>query len=240
MAKEIENTMTDNNVYILTDINQQTTNELIAKLSQWVDKLPFVNRTIPTIPKPKIITDDTVYTLGSQYSCKIYTPYEPIPENIQVLNVYINSCGGKTNQMQSILTLFHIASAKGAIIKTYNLRQASSCGSMIAISGTHGYRYMAQDAFNYIHFGNWSTNVSHMTEIEFTTRDCKQFSEESQNIYLANTKLTKKELQKYHSIENSGLLLADQCLTKGLCDWVITNDGRFVNNISEFKKQKTR
>ena len=41
MAKEIENTMVDNNVYLFTDINQQTTNDLIAKLSQWVDKLSF-------------------------------------------------------------------------------------------------------------------------------------------------------------------------------------------------------
>ena len=35
----------------------------------------------------------------------------------------------------------------------------------------------------------------------------------------------------------SGLLNAGQCLKKGLCDWVITNDGRFVNNIAELKSK---
>jgi len=236
MAKEIENTMVDNNVYISTEINQQTTNGLIAQLSQWVDKLPFKtnNQTKNIHPSEKDISDDTVYVIGDSY--KIYTPYETIPNNIPVLNVWVNSCGGKTNQMQAILTLFHIATAKGAIVKTYNLRQASSCGSMIAISGTHGYRYMAQDAFHYIHYGSLSLTVAAETEQEFASRDFQQFGEETKNIYLNNTKLTKKELTKYYSKENSGLLLADKCLAKGVCDWVITNDGRFVNTVEELKQ----
>ncbi len=237
MAKEIENTMVDNNVYIFTDINQQTTNELIAKLSQWVDKLPFSAKTKTPHPKEEDITEDTVYPIGASY--KIYTPYEAIPTNIPVLNVYINSCGGKTNQMHSILTLFNIASAKGAIVKTYNLRNASSCASMIAISGTHGYRYMAQNAFNYIHFGHKSNDVSHEDEIEFAIKDYKIFCEESRNIYLNNTKLTMRELQKYYKTENSGYLSSKQCLAKGLCDWVITPNG-WTNKIEDLTNQKIR
>ena len=41
MAQILENTMSNNNVYILTNINPETTNDLIAQLSLWVDKLQF-------------------------------------------------------------------------------------------------------------------------------------------------------------------------------------------------------
>ena len=119
------NTMDGNDVYILTTINDETTNELVAQLAKWVNTL-----------KP------------TGQSLKLYAPYAVIPNNHNVLNVYINSNGGKTLVLQSILTMFHIASAKGAIIKTYNLAHADSSASLLAISGTKGYRYMAEDAYN--------------------------------------------------------------------------------------------
>jgi len=239
MAKDLENTMVDNNVYILTEINNETTNGLLIKLTQWVDKLPLKNNLIlPQKPEAKDITDDTCYIIGSNKSYKTYTPYEAVPENIRVLNVWINSGGGKDNITQSVLSMFDIASAKGAIIKTYNLRQACSNASIIAVSGTPGYRYMAERAFNYIHFGNKNRQISHENELGFAIADLRHFVNEAKYLYLEKTKLTKKELNKYYNIEGSGTLSSRQCLEKGLCDWVITNDGRFVNNVAELKAKQ--
>ena len=217
MAKELENTMVDNNVYLLTEITQETTNGLIMQLTQWVNALPFKNKLE-----------------------KIYTPYEAIPNDSHVLNIWINCCGGKNNTRQTILTLFNIASAHGTIIKTYNLREASSNASIIAVSGTKGYRYMSEQAFNFIHFGNTGQNVKHPNEIEYVTASFKRHGDESKNIYLRHTKLTEKELDKFQNQEGSGLLTAEQCLRKGLCDWIITNDGRFVNSVAELNKQNHR
>lgn len=219
MAKDLENIMDGNNVFLSTEINQASTNGVIVQLTKWVNALPII--------KP-----------SENSGWKIYTPYETIPNDIPVLNIWINCCGGKTNLRHSLSTLLNIASARGTIVKTYNLRQASSSASMIAISGTHGYRYMAQNAFNYIHFGNKSSEVSHQDEIEYATRDLKNFGQESLDLYLNRTKLTRKELNKYFTTEGSGYLTAEQCLDKGLCDWVITNDGRFVNSVLELKNQK--
>lgn len=239
MAKDLENTMVGNNVYILTVITNETTNGLLIQLTQWVDKLPLKNNLIvPQKPDEKDITDDTVYIIGKDNSYKSYTPYEAVPNNIPVLNVWINSGGGKVLVMQSILTLFNMASAKGTIIKTYNIASASSSASMIAISGTPGYRYMAENAYNYIHFGRYSADTAHTDEIDILTNNLKIFDKTTRLMYLNNTKLTNKELTRYYNTEGAGRLYADQCLQKGLCDWVITNDGRFVNNVNELKSKQ--
>ncbi len=233
MAKETElkNAMVDNNIYILTTISPETTNELIAQLSHWVDVLPFPNH----VERNQQPTENDI---SGNYSKKIYSPYEMVPTSCPTINVYINSNGGKVVVMQSILTLFNMASAKGTIIKTYNLASASSSASMIAISGTLGYRYMAENAYNYIHFGRYSADTAHTDEIDILTNDLKTFDKTTRLMYLNNTKLTNKELTRYYNTEGAGRLYADQCLQKGLCDWVITNDGRFVNNINELKSKQ--
>lgn len=239
MAKDLENTMVGNNVYILTELSKETTNGLITQLSQWVDRIPFKNNLqLPQKPDEKDITEDTVYIIGNNNYANAYAPYDAIPENTPVLNVWINSGGGKDNVTQSFLTILNIAAAKGTIIKTYNLRQAGSNASIIAISGTKGYRYMAESAFNYIHFGDKSGHISHENEMEFVIADFKYFVNETKDIYLNKTNLTKKELQKYFNIEGSGIMSAKQCLEKGICDWVITNDGRFVNKVSDLKSKQ--
>ena len=239
MAKEneLKNTMVNNNVYVLTTINPETTNELIAQLSCWVDKIPLQKLIPCSKPTDGEISDDEIRIIGNS-SAKIYSPYEITPNNQPILNVYINSNGGKTAVMQSILTLFNIASAKGTIIKTYNLATASSSASMIAISGTRGYRFMSENAYNYIHFGHFSGDTTHTDEIEFMTKDLKNFDKTTRYIYLQNTKLTEKELNKYYNTEGAGRLYAKQCLQKGLCDWVITTDGRFVNNVRDLKSNQ--
>ena len=217
MAKDLENSMNGNNVYILTDINPETTNELIMQLAQWVDRL-----------EPK------------KYPEKIFTPYEIIPQDTNVLNVWINSAGGNQSQMLSLLNMFNIASAKGTIIKTYNIGRANSSASMIAVSGTRGYRFMYQDADNLIHYGCSRNTMNHPNELESINKDLKKSINITRNIYLNKTKLTDKEISKYHNIEGAGKLNATQCLNKGLCDWIITSDGRFIKNVAELLKTKQR
>lgn len=219
MAKDLENTMVDNNVYLLTQINAETTNGLIIKLTQWVNTLPVIQ---PNQTKDK----------------KIYTPYEVIPANTPVLNVWINCGGGNFCRTVSLLSMFQMASARGTIIKTYNIGQDSSCASMIAVSGTHGYRYMGDNTYNLIHYGKSQYEINHLDEAEHAIRNFKNHLNEMYDLYQHNTKLSKEEINQYFNTEDSGQLYAEQCLDRGLCDWVITNDGRFVNNVAEL--QKTR
>ena len=217
MAKDLENTMVGNNIHLFTKIDPDTTNGLIVQLIQWVNALPYKDK-----------------------EWKTYSPNEEIPNNIPVLNVWINSGGGNAYQTTAILNMFNLASARGTIIRTYNICRAASSASMIAVSGTPGYRYMAENAYNLVHYGNSRYEISHSNELEYALNDAKTHDEKTRRIYLNNTKLTMEEIDQFYNTENSGQLYAEQCLQKGLCDWVITNDGRFVNTVEELKKQKTR
>ena len=241
MAKDTENIMEDNNLYIITSISPDTTNNMIIKLSQWVNALPLAKKTEePTLVKneEEPITDDTVYIIGQGNHSKILSPYEKFPDSQPVLNIYINSPGGNFEQTYPILSLIDMASARGAIIKTYNLYSAASCASAIAVYGTNGYRYMAERAHNIVHFGNRSMSYHQEGEMVNKTKFITQETFFFKEPYLLRTKITKKELKKYFDHEGSGLLDSTQCLEKGLCDWVITNDGRFVNNAKDLQSKQ--
>jgi len=239
MAKDLENIMEDNNVFILTNINAETTNGLIIQLTQWLNNLPFQKRddTFYKTQKIKTSTDSTVFIINAkQAEDTLYKPTEIIPEHIPVLNVYINSNGGNHSQTFSLLSLFDQARAKGAIIRTHNIAHADSCASMIAVSGTKGYRYMAQHAYQVIHYGTSTTTMKHPSELDYINIDFNRAIDTTSAIYLNRTNLKKDEINQYYNIEGSGLLNAEQCLEKGICDWVITNDGRFVNDVKELRQ----
>ena len=213
MANEIKNIAIKNNVYITTTINNETCNDVIINLSQWLQGLPFKEKTDLT-----------------------FAPFAELPAGTSVLNVYISSYGGDMDVAKSILSLLNIAKAKNVIVKTYNMSNAHSGASMIAVSGTQGYRYMAHNAANGIHFGKHTETMSRLPEVPLMIEDMERVKQQMQDIYLENTKLTKKELKKFFTIEGSGTLNAVQCLTKGICDYVITPKG-WTNKIEDLKQQ---
>ncbi len=215
MANDIKNTVIQNNIYITTAINNETCNSVIINLSQWIQDLPFKEKNPLT-----------------------FAPFTELPAGTPILNVYISSYGGDMDVAKSILSLLNIAKAKNVIVKTYNISNAHSGASMIAVSGTKGYRYMAHNASNGIHFGKHTETVSRLPELPLMLEDMNRVKQQMKDIYLENTKLTKKELTKFFTTEGSGTLNAVQCLTKGICDYVITPNG--WTNKPEDLKQITR
>jgi len=216
MANELKNTMIGNNIYILTNICAESCSDIIVNLSNWVQK-----------------------NFGSDKKLE-FTPDEDKapPYSAIMLNVYISSRGGDTDIARAIINLFNIAKAQNNIVRTYNLSRADSSASMIAVSGTHGYRYMAHDATNLIHYGKYSLRTDRYDEQKYTMNYLDRENKYTKNVYLDNTKLNSKDLDKFFSTEGAGELTATQCLSKGVCDWVITPNG-WVNNVKDLQ-QKTR
>jgi len=196
------------NVQIFDRIRPETCGEMIGQLAQIIAQLPF-QKPIETV------------------SAKIVSPYE-IPANTFVFDVAINSGGGDVSICRGIASMFALAKSRGAIIRTHNIAQASSSASVLAVLGTPGYRIMSEDAYHFVHYGNSTVSGSRENEMEIAAQNSKKSREMLFAIYQKYTKLTAAELEKFKSVENSGQLFAKQCLTKHLCDWILTSDGRLI------------
>lgn len=201
------NYVSDNSVFILDKFSPDTSNELIGNLADMVMSIePF-----------------PVYQIGG----KLESPYKPLDTDRPVIDVYINSNGGSGYILDSIVSLLALAKSRGAIIRTTVLSRAASCGSLLAITGTPGFRIMYSHSFHFIHFGNHSVSASKEDEIQMAAKHIKEAANNKQNMYLQHTNLTAKELKKLQSNEQ-GHMNAQTCLAKGLCDWIITDFGDII------------
>ena len=221
-TKAQENMMQGNMIFMCTSINEETTNKMTAKLIEWVNKLKPA--------KAEVLAKNTA---------TIISPYDEWPEDQPVLEVYLQTPGGTVSIAKSIMSLFKMARAKGAIIKTINLSAAASCGSLLAVSGTKGYRYMAEDAYNLIHYGSRGGASTRDGEAERMLQTNNEITNSLKKIYLDNTQLSLKEINKYFTFEDTGRLNAKACLEKGICDFVITSNGQYINDPKLIQSIKT-
>ncbi|MBR2286028.1 MAG: ATP-dependent Clp protease proteolytic subunit [Alphaproteobacteria bacterium] len=195
------------NVQIFDKISMEKCAEMLGNLAQIIAQLPA---------KP-------IYTA----SAKIVSPYDISPD-IFVFDVMINSSGGDVNVYKSISSLFALAKSRGAIVRTQNIGSAASCASMLAIQGTPGYRVMYDTACNYIHFGKTTLTVERADEFDIATQNSKINREQVRKVYQAYTKLTPDEIKKFITVEGAGNLFARKSLEKGVCDWILTIDGKLI------------
>lgn len=203
-ASKSDNYVSENKIFILGTFASNTCNELIGNLTDMVMELQ---------PCPE-------YKSGT----KLQSPYDIDTSKTPVIDVFINSSGGDGRILDSIIALLSIAKSRGAIIRTTVLSRASSCGSLLAIIGTPGFRIMYSHAYHFVHFGNHNVHATQESEIEAAAQHIKETTNQKNNLYLTHTNLSSKDLKKLQSNE-SGFLSADQCLAKGLCDWVINEVG---------------
>lgn len=195
------------NVQIFDKISMEKCAEMLGNLAQIITLLP--TKPIVTVP------------------AKIISPYD-ISSDTFVFDVAINSGGGELNAYNAIASMFAQAKARGAIVRTQNVGQASSAASMLAIQGTPGYRIMYENAFVFIHYGKSTEITERINEQEINAKNTKAFRNKVSEIYTKCTKLTAQEVEKYKTTEGSGQLFAKRCLSKHLCDWILTYDGQLI------------
>lgn len=69
------------------------------------------------------------------------------------IDLWVNSFGGYTHLVNHMIQLLEIAKREGVTVRTIVPAIAFSAGSMIAIAGSEGERYIARDAEHLIHYG---------------------------------------------------------------------------------------
>ena len=198
----------DFKIYIMDKMYQPECAEVIANMFSMIDSQPI--RPI--------------------YKCdyKMKHPYDLPKNNPIALDIFVNSGGGGFEVLGQISSLLGLAKNKGIIIRTFIPAYAGSSASMLAIQGTPGYRIMGEYAQHFVHFGSTTNKVSLESEINKAYVDMKKHAEYSESIYLSNTNISKSTLKELRKDEY-GYLTAQECLKFGFCDWILTNDGRFIS-----------
>ena len=215
-----KNYISGNKIFILGRIDSTSCNELIGNLSNLVDTMdwvPLYELNLKNLPNPYL--------------------FRPDPSQIPIIDVYLDSQGGSISTTKSIMALLNLARNKGAIIRTMVMGMAASCASIIAVQGTPGFRTMYEQSYNLIHYGSAIYDVDKPTEIDKAAKYEKEMRKNFFAPYLQYTSLTQNELDELQKTEYS-MLSARNCLQKGICDWILTTNGKFIKRkITQNNKQ---
>lgn len=131
------------------------------------------------------------------------------------VDLYINSVGGYVHLVNHIVELVEIAKAEGIVVRTIVPDMAFSAGSMLAITGTVGERYIARRAEHLIHYGQ-------IMSFETTPEQIKRFTAWKERKMKANLEHYNKysdvpNLAK-HILDDGFFVTAQQAIKWGMAD----------------------
>ena len=75
------------------------------------------------------------------------------------IDLYINSYGGNAHLLMHTVELVELAKRNDVVVRTIVTSAAYSAGSMLAVAGTPGERYIAKNALHLVHYGNTGASV---------------------------------------------------------------------------------
>jgi ATP-dependent protease ClpP protease subunit len=102
-----------------------------------------------------------------------------------VIDLYINSIGGYLHLVNHMTELVELAKASGVVVRTIVPDMAFSAGSMLAITGTVGERYIGKRAEHLIHYGQ-------IMSFETTEQQIDRFTAHKKRIFKGNLDHYKK------------------------------------------------
>lgn len=131
------------------------------------------------------------------------------------IDLYINSVGGYLHLLRHMVELVEIAKDQGIVVRTIVPEMAFSAGSMLAIAGTPGERYIGREAEHLIHYGQ-------IMSFETTPEQIKRFTAFKERKMKANLAHYKKyanvpDLDK-HMLDDGFFVPAAKCIRWGLAD----------------------
>lgn len=167
-------------------------------------------------------TDSTFFIYDFEETCEqhvIPDLYEQIKEESKkkdgVITLMINSPGGYTHVLFHLVDLVEMAKRSGVTVRTVVPDMAFSCGSMLAITGTPGERYIAKTAKHLIHLGFQASGETTMQQIERNHSDKKAHFQKILAHYKKYSNVP--ELEK-HVEDDNFYVGATQAIRWGLAD----------------------
>lgn len=133
-----------------------------------------------------------------------------------VIDVYINSTGGDYSLCRHLVSLFELAKKKEIKVRTIVPSLACSAGSMLAVAGTKGERFIDRSAEHLIHYGQFDGSRK-TTPLQI---------ERNAQRYRRHNKAMIKHYQKYceipdledHLRDDDFWIPAQRCIKWGIAD----------------------
>jgi ATP-dependent protease ClpP protease subunit len=137
----------------------------------------------------------------------------------------INSIGGSGQILMSFINLIEKAKKEGVIVETIVQCKGSSCGSMLACSGTVGHRYISEYAEHLCHFGSGWSKWASPTQIERGAEYALRWQNNAKAMYKKYCEPTAQEGYITKLFENMKddcfYVPAEECIKYGLADKIL-------------------
>lgn len=133
------------------------------------------------------------------------------------LDLYINSFGGYKHLVFQIISLIELAKREGITVRTIVPDIAYSAGSILAITGTPGERYIERTAEHLIHYGATGSMETTPEQLERNTAQKKENFKKILNHYKKFTDIPADELNRLMN-DDSAFITAAKCIKWGLAD----------------------
>jgi ATP-dependent protease ClpP protease subunit len=170
------------------------------------------------------VDENRFYILGTFTNDLNKTIVVPMTKKIEelsllrdpVMDVYINSPGGNGYVVMHLIRLFEQAKANGIKVRTIIPSYAYSAGSMLAIAGTLGERYVGETAEHLVHYGyqyGWAETTP--LQIDRNAAQKKRWFEQLLNHYKKYSNIPNIEAKVK---DDSYFIPAEKCIKWGLAD----------------------
>jgi ATP-dependent Clp protease protease subunit len=131
------------------------------------------------------------------------------------LEFWINSEGGDAYRAFALVELISLAKQRGITVQTFVLAEAFSAGSMVAVAGSPGYRFVAPSGVYMIHYGEAEQTATSPIAAGRVAKANKDHFNRVLQHYKDHTKIPqlKRKMQ-----DDFLYLTADQAIEYGLAD----------------------
>lgn len=133
------------------------------------------------------------------------------------IDLYINSFGGYKHLVFQLISLIELAKREGITVRTVVPDIAYSAGSILAITGTPGERYIEKTAEHLIHYGSTGSMETTPEQLERNTTQKRENFKKILNHYKRYTDIDPDELNRLMN-DDSAFISAPKCIKWGLAD----------------------
>ena len=134
------------------------------------------------------------------------------------IDLYINSFGGYAHLAFQLISLVETAKREGIVVRTIIPDVAYSAGSLLAVTGTPGYRFMERKANHLVHYGTaGGSNESTPEQLERIFEEKRRHFKKMRQHYLDYTNIPADELDVLMN-DDAAYLPAAKCVKWGMAD----------------------